>query len=440
MYALVDCNNFFVSCERVFQPRLEGRPVVVLSNNDGCVVARSNESKAMGIRMGTPFYQVKHLVEAGRLEVRSSNYILYGDMSDRVMSILADAVPKIEIYSIDEAFLVMDGLDGERIAGICRELVSKVRKWVGIPVSIGVAQTKTLAKIASHFAKKYRGYRGVCVIDDDEKRMKALSLTPIGDVWGVGRRNVVKMQEAGVLTAADFVERPEVWVDRHFAIPGVRTWKELQGIVCHEEELPDKRKSICTSRSFADMLADSGEIEVKVADFAAHCARKLREEGTAAAQVTVFLMTNRFRTDLAQYNPSATVTLDVAASSSPEIISAALKAFRMIYRPGYQYKKAGVIVNGIVDKDAVQGVIFGFDNTARERQDVLSSVMDAVNDSLGLMERSPVRPSGRRRRHSSGTDVIGMASQHLGHFADGIRSEHRSRRYTTDFSEILDIH
>ena len=380
--------------------------MVVLSNNDGCVVARSNESKAMGIRMGTPFYQVKHLVEAGRLEVRSSNYILYGDMSDRVMSILADAVPKIEIYSIDEAFLVMDGLDGERIAGICRELVSKVRKWV----------------------------------DDDEKRMKALSLTPIGDVWGVGRRNVVKMQEAGVLTAADFVERPEVWVDRHFAIPGVRTWKELQGIVCHEEELPDKRKSICTSRSFADMLADSGEIEVKVADFAAHCARKLREEETAATQVTVFLMTNRFRTDLAQYNPSATVTLDVAASSSPEIISAALKAFRMIYRPGYQYKKAGVIVDGIVDKDAVQGVIFGFDNTARERQDVLSSVMDAVNDSLGLMERSPVRPSGRRRRHSSGTDVIGVASQHLGHFADGIRSEHRSRRYTTDFSEILDIH
>ena len=434
MYALVDCNNFFVSCERVFQPWLEGRPVVVLSNNDGCVVARSNESKAMGIRMGTPFYQVKHLADRGLIEVRSSNYMLYGDLSDRVMSILADAVPKIEIYSIDEAFLVMEGLDREKVEEICRELVPKIRKWVGIPVSIGVAPTKTLAKIASHFAKKFRGYRGVCVIDSDLKRQKALELTPIGEVWGVGRRNVVKMQDSGMRTEADFMARPEEWVDRHFAVPGVRTWKELQGIVCVAEELPEKRKSICTSRSFAEMIESEDELAVKVADFAAHCARKLREEGTAAGQVTVFLMTNRFRDDLEQYFPQATVALPVAASSTQEIASAAMKALRTVYREGYRYKKAGVIVDDIVDRDAVQGVIFDFDDERRRKQDTLSAVMDAVNGSGGRC-----RPLSRRR-HASGNDVIGVASQHLGHFADGIRSEYRSRRYSTDFNELMEVH
>lgn len=441
MYALVDCNNFFVSCERVFQPWLEGRPVVVLSNNDGCVVARSNESKAMGIKMGTPYYQVKHLVEAGRLEVRSSNYILYGDLSDRVMSILAEAVPRIEIYSIDEAFLVMDGIGYGDVIDICRSLVPKIRKWVGIPVSIGVAPTKTLAKIASHFAKKYPGYRGVCTIDDGQKMAKALSLTPVGDVWGIGRRNRARLQACGVETAADFVAKPEAWIDRNFSVTGVRTWKELQGIVCLDEELPEKRKSVCTSRSFAEMLTDESDISEKVADFAAHCAKKLREEGTAAGNVTTFLMTNRFREDLDQYNQAATVVLPVAASSTPEIVSAALKALHMIFRPGYRYKKAGVVVDGIVDQDAVQGVIFDFDEEMRHRQDVLSSVMDAVNDrrSRPLAGGTPA-PEGRRRKHSSGSDVIGLASQHLGHFADGIRSEYRSRRYSTDFSELMEIH
>ena len=205
----------------------------------------------------------------------------------------------------------------------------KIRKWVGIPVSIGVAPTKTLAKIASHFAKMFKGYRGVCMIDTDEKRRKALELTPIGDVWGVGRRNVVKMQDSGVRTAADFVARPEEWVDRHFAVPGVRTWKELQGIVCVAEELPEKRKSICTSRSFAEMIESEDELAVKVADFAAHCARKLREEGTAASNVTTFLRTNRFRNDLAQYCPEVTVTLPVAANSTYEIVSASLRALKM---------------------------------------------------------------------------------------------------------------
>ena len=205
MFALVDCNNFFVSCERVFQPQLEGKAVVVLSNNDGCVVARSNESKAMGIKMCTPFYQVKHFVDEGRLHACSSNYALYGDLSDRVMSLLADAVPKIEIYSIDEAFLHLDGIQEGQIPQLCRDLVEKIRKWVGVPVSIGVAPTKTLAKIASHFAKKYKGYRGVCMMDTDGKRLKALSMTPIDDVWGIGHRLAPQMTSKGIQTALELL-------------------------------------------------------------------------------------------------------------------------------------------------------------------------------------------------------------------------------------------
>lgn len=418
MYALVDCNNFFVSCERVFQPQLEGKAVVVLSNNDGCVVARSNESKAMGIKMGTPFFQVKHLVDKGRLHVRSSNYALYGDLSGRVMSILADAVPKIEIYSIDEAFLHLEGIDPEIIPQLCRDLVAKVRRWVGIPVSIGVAPTKTLAKIASHFAKKYPGYRGVCMMDTDEKRLKALSLTPIDDVWGIGRRLAPRMKEKGVMTALDYVQRPGEWVRDNFHLNGVRTWEELRGHVCHEEEADDRRQSICTSRSFADMIDDERELVLRVSDFAAMCAQKLREEGSAAHDVTAFLYTNRFREDMKQYFPSATVRLGVAASSTHEIVGAALKAFRTIYRSGYMYKKAGVIVGNIVPSDRIQTSLFDFDEGLRQKQDKISSIMDAVN---------------------SQGNVLRLATQRQGHYADGIRSDFRSGLFTTSLDEIIEV-
>ena len=424
MYALVDCNNFFVSCERIFRPELEGRAVVVLSNNDGCVVSRSNESKAMGIKMGTPFYQIKGYADNGRLYACSSNYALYGDISNRVMSVLADAVPKIEIYSIDEAYLHLDGIDPEKIPELCREVVAKVRKWVGVPVSIGVAPTKTLAKIASHFAKKYKGYRGVCMIDSDEKRNKALSLTEIADVWGIGRRNAPKLLSMGVKTALDFVGRPEEWVRKHLHLPGVRTWEELQGRACVEEEKEGHRKSICTSRSFADMITDVRELELRVSDFAAMCARKLREEGTAAGDVTVFMYTNRFRDDLEQYFPSATVKLGVAANSAQEIVGAALKAFRTIYRNGYKYKKAGVIVSGIIEADAIQSSLFDFDEKLRDKQDRLSKVIDAVNSSASSSESSLLR----------------LATQRPGHYADGIRCDFRSGLYTTSLDEIIKVH
>ncbi len=419
MYALVDCNNFFVSCERVFRPQLEGKAVVVLSNNDGCVVARSNESKAMGIKMGTPFYQVRDMVKAGRLIACSSNYTLYGDLSARVMSILADAVPKIEIYSIDEAFLCMEGMDNSRVADISAELVRKIRKWVGIPVSIGIAPTRTLAKIASHFAKKYPGYRGVCMIDNEEKRIKALSLTPIKEVWGIGRRLSVRMEEKCIRTALDYSRKPEEWIREHYMLHGVRTWLELNGRPCVDDDRHDKRKSICTSRSFAEMLTDRSEIASRVADFAAKCAQKLREEKSAAEQVTVFLYTNRFRNDLPQYFPSVSLRLPAAACSTQEIVSASLKCFDMIFKPDYQYKKAGVIVDEIVDSDAVQLPMFGYDVGLRKRQDAISGVMDKVN--------------------SSGHNLIRLASQRSGDYTDGIRSEHRSRRYSTSLDEIIDV-
>lgn len=425
MYALVDCNNFFVSCERVFRPQLEGKAVVVLSNNDGCVVARSNESKAMGIKMGTPFFKVRDLVDQGRLTACSSNYALYGDLSNRVMSLLADAVPKIEIYSIDEAFMHLEGIDPDKVPQLCRDLVLKIRKWVGVPVSIGVAPTKTLAKIASHFAKTYKGYRGVCMIDTDAKRLKALSLTPIDDVWGIGRRMAPKLLERGVRTALDYTERPREWVASNFNVTAVRTWEELQGRRCVEEDTLERRQSICTSRSFADTIEDPDELVLRISDFAAMCAHKLREEGSAASEVTTFMYTNRFREDQAQYFPSATIRLDVAASSTQEIVGAALKAFRTIFRDGYKYKKAGVVVSGITSSDTVQASLFDHDGDMREKHDRISKVIDAVN-AAGSSS-------------SSGQSLLRLATQRPGHYADGIRSEFRSRLYTTDLDEVIEV-
>jgi DNA polymerase V len=291
---------------------------------------------------------------------------------------------------------------------------------VGIPVSIGVAPTKTLAKIASHFAKNYPGYKGVCMMDSDAKRLKALELTPIEDVWGVGRRLAPRMHASGIRTALDYVTRPESWVRSNFNIPGVRTWEELQGRACVEEDREERRKSICTSRSFADMISDEDELCLRVSDFAASCAHKLREEGSAACEVTTFLYTNRFREDMRQYFPSATVRLAVAANSTHEIVGAALRAFRTIYRPEYMYKKAGVIVNAIVPADAVQSSLFDNDEELRDRQERLSKVMDAVN--------------------AGGNSLLRLASQRSGHYADGIRSEYRSRLYSTSLDDIIEIY
>lgn len=420
-YALVDCNNFFVSCERAFQPELEGKPVVVLSNNDGCVVARSNESKAMGIKMGTPFFKIRDKVESGNLIVRSSNYSLYGDLSSRVMSILAAAVPKIEIYSIDEAYLCVDGIDKKELEVLCPELVRRIRKWVGIPVSIGIASTKTLAKVANHFAKKYPGYKGVCRIVTEEQRVKALKLTPIGDVWGIGRRVAPRLLAMGLTTAFDYVSMPQDWVYKNLGLGGLRVWNELNGKESVEEERDEARQSICTSRSFAETITDIQELSARVSDFAAKCAEKLRHDGTAAYCINTFLYTNRFREDKPQDFPDATIRLDMPASSTQEVVSAALKALKLIWKPGFEYKKAGVVVFDIVNRDERQLTLFETDSAKKEKQDVLSQVMDNVNVS-------------------SGQNVLRVATQRPGHYADGIRREHASRLFSTDWDSIIEIH
>lgn len=419
MYALVDCNNFFVSCERAFQPQLEGRAVVVLSNNDGCVVARSNESKAMGVKMGTPYFQIRQMVESGRLIVRSSNYALYGDLSRRVMSILREAVPSIEIYSIDEAYLDLTGIDAAQHRRLCLDIVRKVRQWTGIPVSIGIANTKTLAKVANHFAKKYPGYRGVCTIDSEEKRLKALSLTPVADVWGIGRRVAPKLESIGIGTALDFTNMSREWVRSRLGLGGERTWMELRGVETIPASSEQARQSICTSRSFADQITSLDELRLRVADFAAICAKKLRKEKTAAASITVFLLTNRFRADLPQYYPALTSALEVPSNSNQEIVGAALRCLEAAFKEGYGYKKAGVIVSDIVPEDAVQGSLFDDRAELRGKEDTISDIIDRFSTS----ERSLLR----------------LASQRPGHYAEGIRREHCSRLFSTSWDELMEV-
>lgn len=385
------------------------------------MVARSNESKAMGIKMGTPFFKLRDKVESGNLIVRSSNYSLYGDLSSRVMSILAAAVPKIEIYSIDEAYLCVDGIDKKKLEVLCPELVRRIRKWVGIPVSIGIASTKTLAKVANHFAKKYPGYKGVCRIVTEEQRVKALKLTPIGDVWGIGRRVAPRLLAMGLTTAFDYVSMPQDWVYKNLGLGGLRVWNELNGKESVEEERDEARQSICTSRSFAETITDIQELSARVSDFAAKCAEKLRHDGTAAYCINTFLYTNRFREDKPQDFPDATIRLDMPASSTQEVVSAALKALNLIWKPGFEYKKAGVVVFDIVNRDERQLTLFETDSAKKEKQDLLSQVMDNVNVS-------------------SGQNVLRVATQRPGHYADGIRREHASRLFSTDWDSIIEIH
>ena len=415
MFGLVDCNNFYCSCERVFNPALRTRPVVVLSNNDGCIIARSNEAKALGIAMGAPFYQAKAMLEANNVAVFSSNYTLYGDMSRRVMMLLADFSPELTQYSIDEAFLLLGDMKPEQYMPLCRSIVAQIRSWTGIPVSIGLAPTRTLGKMASHFAKRYPAYRGVCAIDNEQKRLKALSLTPVKEIWGVGWRGAPKLEASGVRTAADLVARPEEWVYRNMGIGGVRTWRELRGIPCISRELEERRQSICTSRSFAEMIQDRDELAARVSDFAAACARKLRKEGSVAGKVAVFLGTNRFREDLPQYWKSVSVNLPVPTDDTLEIVHYALTGLRSIFRTGYQYKKAGVIITEITYN--VQHNLF--DTVDRDKRDRLMNAIDSINGKHGHSVKLAVQGQGTGWK---------------------LKQEQLSKHYTTDLGEIIEIH
>ena len=430
MYAVVDCDNCFVSCERVFQPELLGKPVVVLSNNDGCVVARSNEAKALGIKMGVPIYQIKDLCTQHDVQIRSSNYILYADMSNRVMSILRDEVGpgRLEQYSIDEAFLSIELAFDYRKWG--EALVKKIGMWTGMPVSIGMAPTRTLAKAAVWFAKKWKGYNKVCIIENEEQREKALKSLPIEEVWGIGWRGKSKCDYYGIKNGLDFTEKSESWVRKLFTITGVRTWRELKGQSSIESVLTGDKQTICTSRSFDGMEQDKGKLEMYISNYAAHCAQKVRAQKSVCSMVTVFLQTNHFREDLPQHDAGLTVTLLTPASSTNEIVKAALRAFRACYKAGFQYKRAGVIVSGITKSTSIQQNLFDeLTPEQRRKFDKLSEVMDTINRKMG-----------------NDTMILGVqqfpkdekTGEQL-NFRDLIKHDHRSKCYTTDINELIEV-
>lgn len=421
MIGLVDCNNFYCSCERVFNPGLRTAPVVVLSNNDGCVIARSNEAKALDIRMGEPFYRIREQLERQHVAIFSSNYTLYGDMSRRVMMLLSEYTPTLTQYSIDEAFIDLSHVTSETLQEYGKNLVRTIGRGTGIPVTLGIAFTKTLAKVASRYGKRYKGYEGVCIIDTEDKRVKALKGFDIADVWGIGRRNAEKLSSHGIHTAWDLTLKPEKWVRKFLTITGVRTWKELQGVDCIDiDELPQK-KSICTSRSFAGHgLSELGTLEEAVANFAASCSRKLKEQHSCCGSLTLFVSTSPFRNDLPSHLINRTANLITPTNSQQELVALAVRLLRDEWRKDqpFQYKKAGVIVWNITPDTAVQTHLF--DPTDHAKQARLSEAIERIN-------------------RKNGFNTVRIATQGFG--TDwNLKQEYITHRYTTDINDILKVH
>jgi len=420
VFALADCNNFFVSCERVFRPDLQGRPVLVLSGNDGCVVSRSNEVKRLGIKMGVPFFEIQEQVTKYDIACFSSNFSLYGDLSSRVMSLLSSHTTRLDQYSIDEAFLDLNHLSSEAIRPECESMVREVRRGVGIPISIGVAPSKTLAKVASKYAKQYAGYNGVCVIDSDEKRRKALANFPIGDVWGIGRKSCARLAQAGIVTALQFADCSAAFASNMLNKPGLMSWRELNGEDCiNVSELPEKQ-TITQSRTFAEGVSERAPLETYLSDFTASCAAKLRRQHSVCQQIFVFVETSRFRTDQRQRSIHKCVTLPVPTANTTELLAYVLRAFRADYAPGYPFKRAGVVLAAIRPDSCVQQDLF--DRRCRERDSRLQEAIDSVNTRYG------------RRGVVLGTQLADQATRDLLH------SEHLSPRYSTDIRDIITLH
>ena len=428
MYGIIDCDNCYVSCERVFRPDLKDKPVVVLSNNDGCVVARSNEAKKMGIKAGTPYFQLAEQFPNQKIAVFSSNYELYGELTGRVVDIIRKEAPAYFRYSIDECFVYLDGMEHLGLKAWGEELHKKIKRNVGMPVSIGLAPNKTLAKMASHFAKKYQGYRHCCMIDTDEKRIKALKLYPIDEVWGIGRRYAARLEALDVKTAYDFAEHNQTWVRATFNnIVIERTWRELNGEDCVPNEEMAKKKSICTSRSFNGMITDIDGLRTHVSNYAARCAEKLRQQGTVASIVGVFLNTNAFRDDLPQYWNFQEMRLVTPSSSTITIVKAANEVLQRLYRQGYHYKKAGVIVMGIGPNSPIQQDLFDINAEQFEKMKRLDAVIDRINKV-------------------NGTETIVLGSQQYTQkdgkgkanvFANAIKHDFKSKNPTTRWSDII---
>lgn len=382
MFALADCNNFFVSCERVFRPDLQRKPVIVLSNNDGCAIARSNEAKALGIRMGDPLFKIKDIVEKHHVTVFSGNMALYGDMSQRVRWVLEDYAPSIGVYSIDEAFLDLRGIDNVDFDAYAKEISAKCWKMTSIPVSVGISPTKTLAKIASKLCKQYPRLKGGCYMHRPQDIEKVLRKYPIEDVWGIGRRTAPKLKDRGIMTAYDFTQMSESTVRHMLGITGLKTWNELRGVPCIEfEDNFETKQSICVSRSFSSEIYALSELQEQIANFASSLAEKLRKQNTAASEIAVFAYTNRFKDNAPQMNSNTLVSFITPTADQRTIVAHCVRAAELL-KEGYGYKKAGVVATKIIRCEEVMHSLFE-DTQAIEKEKKLTSALDAINGALG---------------------------------------------------------
>ena len=421
MYALVDCNNFYASCERVFQPKLNGKPVVILSNNDGCVISRSNEAKAVGVPMGVPLFKIKELVKEKNIAVFSSNYALYGDLSNRVMAILGQFSPNLEIYSIDEAFLNFDGMSvlDHDLYGI--QMKNRIQKWVGIPVCVGFAPTKALAKVANKIAKKFQDRTsGVYTIDTDEKRIKALKWTKIEDVWGIGNRTTKKAKLRNINTAFDFIQlQHESWIRKELGVVGLRLKYELEGkSVLDLEPIPNQKKSIATTRSFPKQISDFDLLRERVATFASICAEKLRKQNSCCHTIIVMLVIDRHTVTTSKYYFNMAVTLPYASNSTLTISNAAIDILKKLYvgNENIKFKKAGVIVTEFIPEDQKQFQLFEEENP---KHLALMKSIDFLNNKIGDKK-------------------VKLAAQNL-NLTWNMKQNHLSQKFTTNFKDILEI-
>ena len=418
MFALVDCNNFYASCERVFQPQWEGKPIVILSNNDGCVIARSNEAKALGITMGAPAFQYQKQFKQQGVKVFSSNYPLYGDMSSRVMSILERYTPNIEIYSIDEAFLQFRGFGLFNIQEEGKKMRKQVHQWTGIPISVGIAPSKALAKIANKIAKKFASKtKGVYSIDTEDKRIKALKWTKIGDVWGVGRKHRVRLEAMGIKSAWQFTLLHDNWIRKQMSILGLRLKKDLLGIPAIQlEEIQLSKRVIATTRSFEDTLSCFSDLEERISTFASNCAEKMRKQQSSCNVLLVFIRSDPYKKNTLPYQNSCTLSLPYATDSSIMLSKYAVLGLRKIFKEGVVYKKAGVMIMDLVPTAKRQLSLF--ENTSTKHVTLMQS-LDQIHKRFG-------------------PNQIKLANQDLKRTWK-MKQEHLSSRFTTELKEVITV-
>lgn len=417
MFALIDCNNFYASCERVFRPDLIGKPVVVLSNNDGCVIARSNEAKACGVPMGAPAFEFEKMFAQHKVNVFSANFALYGDMSQRVMNILSEYTDEMEIYSIDEAFLKLDDCSYKSLKACGVDMQRKVTKWTGVPISVGIAPTKALAKVANKIAKKYqKRTSNVFIINSEERRIKSLKWLAIEDVWGIGRKHAKRLKAINVNNAYEFTLLDDQWVKKNMSVVGLRLKHDLMGIPTLDIDTFGAKKNIATTRSFERNYTELSEVSERVTTFAVSCAEKLRRQKSCCNAIMVFIHTNGHRAELPQYSRNIVVKLPFATNSGIELAQFATKALEKIFKPGYHYKKAGVIVMDFIPENTVQ--LKMFDNSNPKHIPLMKSI-DIINATYGQQK-------------------VRLASQDMGRVWK-MKQERLSPRYTTNLDDVITI-